>query len=114
MTLSKTSSSFNKMAGKISSSMTFTAEINGLPAGTELTAKDFGTADVFVMELTENGEMNVNSFGIKSSGTWALEGDTLTLSDDTGDFTARLQEDGTLRLDAEEDGGYTMILTREE
>ncbi len=96
------------------SSMTFTSDSNGQPAGTVLTEEDFGTPDVFVLELMETGEMAVDSFGVHSGGTWAMEGDAVILSDDTGDFTAVLQEDGTLFLDAEEDGGYTMILTREK
>ena len=96
------------------SSMTFTSDSNGQPAGTVLTEEDFGTPEVFVLELTEAWEMSVDSFGIHSEGTWAMDGDAVILSDDTGDFTAVLQGDGTLFLDAEEDGGYTMILAREE
>ena len=95
-------------------SMTFTKESDGLPAGTVLTVEDFGTPEVFVMELSETGEMNVSSFGIRSQGTWIREGDTLTLTDDTGVFSAAMQPDGTLILDAAADGGYTMTLTREE
>lgn len=96
------------------SSMTFTEENNGVPAGTELTAEDFGNAEIFVLELKENGEMHLTSFGIETDGTWVRDGAAVVLSDETGDFFAELLDRDTLHLDASEDGGYIMTLTREE
>ena len=95
-------------------SMTFTGESGELPEGTVLTVEDFGNVELFRMELKEGGKMSLTSFGIRVEGTWVQDGNTVTLSDETGDFFAELLDGDTLLLDTSEDVGYILTMTRAE
>ena len=81
-----------------------------------LTADMLGSRELFILRLSEDGTAQLVSASEDEpeNGTWTQEGDAGSLVIDGDSVCLVLTEEGTLQMDATEQAGFVLIMTRDD